>query len=305
MSVFIVKEDSEGTSGTRNRKGERTYVRNFTVTCTVLGDDSGVVLADPRLPRMWMPYATPQGFVDFGCWCEDITATRVKKGATTFKVVARYSNKLDRPDIQQIENPLLRPADISWDTNSTAVPALTDADGNTYRNSAGDPFDPPIEENVRSLVLRITRNQAEYDPLFYIDYEDSTNDAVFMNFKKGAVRCIHIKGTRAFENGMFYWKVDMQFEMKKERIPTNVKYASAFTPPDDESKSWYLYVLDRGFREKRDGRKIACLDPYTKQVLSTPALLDGTGLQLSVTAKPWYLGFRRFPTKDFNALQLI
>lgn len=305
MSVLSVREDTEGVMMQYNRKRERTYVRTFTVTCSTLRDGPEVAAAAPGIPRMWVPYVTAYGFADFGCWCENVIASRVRKGGTVFKVVASYSNKIDRPDINQIENPLLRPADVSWDTTSTAVPAVVDADGNTYRNSAGDPFDPPIEENVRTLVLRITRNQAGYDQLFYIDYEDSVNDAMFMNFKKGAVRCVHIKGQRLFENGLYFWKVDMQFEMKKERIPERVKYASAFTPPDDESKAWFVYVLDRGFRQKKDGRLEQCLDPRTKQVLSTPALLDGNGLQLAVTAKPWYMGFRRFSAMNFNALQLI
>lgn len=312
MGVFSVREDTEGSAGGANRDRMRTNVRTFTVQTHFLTDDANVVKAALAIPRMWTPYVSPDGtFADFGCWVESVDATRVKKGSTIWRVVVKYSNKLNLPDINMIENPVQRPADISWDTRDSTVPMLVDADGVNVLNSAGDPYDPPIEQNVKTLVLRITRNQLTYDALNYLDFEDSVNKLPFMGFKRRAVKCAHIKGSRGFENGIYYWKVEMQFEMRREMTPPNSFPANGKPWEADESLAWIRWVLDRGFRQKKvippaaEASLVACLDPITKQVLSTPALLNGFGAQLAPGGKPLYFGHRPFKDKDFNALQLI
>jgi hypothetical protein len=309
MVALWVREDTEGQRGSVNDMRERNYTRSFTVTCSSLVDGSEAAINAIGIPRLWVPYFNIlTGFVDLGSWCRNVDATRVKKGSTVWKVICSYNSKLDRPDINQIENPLMRPAEISWDTTSTAVPMLVDAENKVVRNSAGDLYDPPPEMNVKTLQLTITRNQPDYDAAFYLDFEDSVNQLPFMSLPRRSWKCAHIKGTRAFETGLYFWKVTMQFETKKARDPANATLkpaGAAFAA--DESKAWVKWLLDRGFRQKKTptAEPTLCTDPTTKQVLSTPALLDGAGKQLATAAKPVYFGYRPYPDMDFNGLNLF
>jgi hypothetical protein len=282
---------------------ERNYTRSFTVVCSHLTDGPEVVAAAIGIPRLWVPYVNVfSGFADFGSWCRNVDCARVKKGSTVWRVTCTYSSRVERPDINQIENPLLRPAEVSWDTTSTAVPMITDTAGNPIKNAAGDVYDPPPEENVKTLALTITRNQPSYDTVLYLDFEDTVNDATFLNMAAGWWRCVHIKGTKQFEEGIFYWKVTIQLETKRMRAPTAadlvLKGNATMTP-------WTRWILNRGFRQLKAGKLIACLDPITKQVLSTPALLDKNGLMLVPGQKPVYFGYQQYPYRDFNGLSMF
>lgn len=55
------------------------------------------------------------------------------------------------------ENPPERPAEISWDMETTTEPIEVDIDGKPLVNSVGEPFDPPIRAPFSILTLRIAR----------------------------------------------------------------------------------------------------------------------------------------------------
>ena len=56
--------------------------------------------------------------------------------------------------------------------------AECDNAGNPIRNSAGDPFDPPIEEDYSFLTLSIQQNVGTFAPLTAREYKNSVNSAI-------------------------------------------------------------------------------------------------------------------------------
>ena len=64
-------------------------------------------------------------------------------------------------------NPLLRPAEINYDTETTIyfAPGTVDNETGTltgvYANSAGEPYNPPPEEEIQIFVVHINRFEQE------------------------------------------------------------------------------------------------------------------------------------------------
>lgn len=390
MVVLFVREDSTGDRGNLNDRLERAYTRTFTVQCSSVADDSIVVRSALGIPRLYTPYVTLTS-ADLGSWCRTVDADRVGN-SNVWRVVCQYSSKLDQNPAQaQIENPLLRPPVISWDTITVAVPATHDADGNPVRNTAGDPFDPPPEEEETRLYLRVTKNMATYDATGYMEFQDTVNSEAWLVFQPGEARCRKIRGDNRWENGLYYWVVSFEFELRKEVIPKGAQDVSTFQSGNTNAKkSWFKYILNRGYREKVKGSSSAitgssgvspftltfsgapdwttgtvvtapatgggltkdtkyyyrrltsttgtlhptaadafnntnpvngsgatgttltskdrlrpCLDPFTKQPLAQPALLDADGKQLTPGDQPVYLGFRWYAEKNFNQLGIF
>lgn len=257
MTVTRVREDRVGNRGNADEKG-RDYVRTFTVETDSPYDDSLVVRAAPGIPRVYNPYVSAGGLVvDLGSWCRTVTADRIGD-SFVWRVVATYSSRMDpltRPDLQQIEGPLLRPPEVEWDTITVAVAATHDRDGNPVRNSARDPFDPPLDEEEARLYLRVTKNQLTFDATRMLEFVDTVNSKKWLVFLQGEARCRKIRGVRRWENGLLFWAATYEFEIRKENVPTGAKRVSSFAdfPDDPEVKrSWTKWVLDRGFRELVD-----------------------------------------------------
>ncbi len=305
MVAYFVTEDTKGRDGDYQGDGrERNYTRVFSVYMTSPFDGAITAINALGIPRMYVPYVTLTE-MDLTAWCKTITATPTTS-SLIWKVTCKYSSRLNRPDQNQSgpngpTPPDQRVPEISLDTTRVTVPLLADTGGKKILNSANALYDPPPEEEEKRLVLKITRNELTYDYVFANDIQDSLNDRPFFGFKKGAVKCSHISAVNQFEQGIYFWKVSYQFDIRPEKIPPNALMVSLpATFPANQSEAWTRWYLDRGFNDK-DGKP--CVDKF-KQPMTTPALLDGNGLQLAFDGVPVYRGHRVFPFRDFRALNL-
>lgn len=400
MAVVRVREDRVGQKGMGDDR-TRDYTRTFTVECSSPLDDSLVVRVAPGIPRVYAPYVSAGGTYDLRSWCRSVSAERVAD-SNVWRVTAQYSSRIDaaspgggagansRPDVQSQPNPVLRPPVIEWDTVTASVPATYDRDGNAIVNSAGDPFDPPLEVEEARLYLRVTKNQLSYDATKYLSYHDTVNSKKFIVFRPNEVRCRKIKGTNRWENGVYFWECVFEFEVRRENVPTGARRITSLpSGPPQHSQGQTRWVLDRGYREKvngvsknttsvngtdnyatfnddpkwttgeavtvddtiggltagttyyvrslgsgnysfhtsvadavadrsrvdLDGTDIGAvtsksrlkhiLDPFTKQPVSSAAMLDGGGGAAVVGATPRFLGFETYKLKDFNKLRIF
>ena len=183
---------------------------------------------------------------------------------------------------QLIENPLLRPAEVSIYTVKQMMVATRDNAGQLIRNSAGAPFDPPAEyEDVR-LGIDIVRNQLRFNASLIGAFVGAINSTAWLSFPAKTVRCMDITAKRSFENGFFFWVVTYKFEYKSDK----------WNP---------VYVLDQGaYATDIDGNPIRILDKYGNPM--PKGLLDNNGNQLDFDADPVFIPFDLYGEADFADL---
>lgn len=307
MAVEQWIEHVEGRSGSINDQREREYVRVFKFMMSRATDGPEVIQLHPACPRPWSVYVSASGIVDTGSWCRDVRFDVDSNDPYTWTVVASYSSRVNRPDINLIENPLLRPSDISWGTTREMVPMEFDADGTPVRNTAGDLFDPPLEKPRTTAILRIGKNLPTYDARLYVDYENTVNEKPFFTFGKWQVKCEHITGKRQFENGILFWRVDFEFHIRGAQLADDAPGGDARMK--EHKYAWSKFVLNRGWRETdtiNGGTKPIMV---YGQPITSPAFLDADGKAINLppipprlSGDPVWLKFEPHPIKDFGVL---
>lgn len=279
----------------------REYTRSFNVIMSSRLDDGIAARLAPGVPIPWSPYVAANGLADLGSWCREVTVKQDVADPYLWRLTAHYSSVVERPDVNQVENPLLRPADISWDTVTLERPAFTDLDGVAILTEAKDRFDPPVMLEERRLQLTVTRNQATYDALGYAMYENAVNDDTFLGFLPGRVKVTSIKGQRRWENGVLYWQATFQFQIR-------VKFDDADVTLGDAEKSlraWKVKVLHQGFHEMVAGKRVHATDPRGRPT-PVPVLLDAAGAKIDPAVdQPYFLTFTLYPSLPFANLQLF
>jgi hypothetical protein len=94
-----------------------------------------------------------------------------------WRVECFYSNEplsREQEDKIAIANPTLRPAIVETSAVRDEVPCTTDRDGNPYKNSANDAFDPPPSKYRSRMQISVRKNYATV-PNFYFDLADTIN----------------------------------------------------------------------------------------------------------------------------------
>lgn len=186
-------------------------------------------------------------------------------------------------------NPLEQPSQISWSSNVYTVPAIKDIDGNAIVNSAGQPFDPPLTEEERTLVATITYNRENWDPTIALDFENAVNVPATrigqVNVGERQARIMEIGSDSETFEDLAYHKVTIKVEMKPE--------------------VWDRDVLDQGILGLNDDGKLVELTTDDGAKVTEPILLNGSGKKLDPpTADPVFLTFKTKREKDFAELEL-
>lgn len=306
MAIVSVTETFTDRGGTLNDLRQRDYTRSFDVMTDVRETDPPVIRLATGIPRPWTPYINAAtGVADLGSWCKEVRVKQDTVNPYLWRVTCQYSSVMSRPDINLVENPLLRPSEISWDGDEISRPAYYDRDGEPIYNAVQERFDPPVEEVETRMKLTIARNQTTYDPVFYCPFFNSVNSKSWYGFNAGRVLCKRISGARSFENGVYYWRTTYEFliRMRMDEVGTGVA-GDVINDPDLAVKAWAHKVLNQGYYEIKSGKRVRATDPLG-QLSPTPVLLkaDGTRLDISVD-DPVFLTFHVYPERDFTPLLL-
>ncbi len=187
---------------------------------------------------------------------------------------------------QSIDNPVARPAVVRYTTIKTMEIVSKDAIGDAITNSAGVPFDPPLERVKARLGMHVTRNQAYLAPDIYGRFIDSVNSAPWAAGSAGTWKCEDISATRKYEEGIWFWEVSFDFIYNSDKWnPKQVLDAGTF----------WLDVDDVRHRFK---------DSFGAPLAR--GLLDGDGGELPQGDDPVYIDIDEFyDEQNFDELGLF
>ena len=198
---------------------------------------------------------------------------------------------------QEAPNPLQRRAEFTWTTNFYQMAIDQDLDGKAIANSAGDPYDPPIEIQRSHAVCAIAKNVIGL-PSWVLDYENAVNADTF------AIDGLTVPQYKARLSGIGLSAI------KREKIAAGVEYEyRVFTCRIElNRKGWHPHkVLDQGYRYI-DGQK---RKPFMEddsignsRPVSTPVLMDGNGQRLvpAVRTNAKFNDFKVYPLLPFNSI---
>ena len=313
----IEGREVENEAGGRGNEGvQRRYTRVFDVELDVWSGSNAQDIIDAQLaegiPRLGDPFTTGR-HTDLGARCHSVVPSSTAE-PRFFVVTAQYSSSPgdfgepekevgnaanepgqndnaakdpNNPQSQDNDDPLSRPAEISWSqgsyseviTKATRVSAEGgEAKEMPVTNSAGEPFDPPLEVEKSFLILTITRNQANFNPNTASSYTNATNSDKFFGFEAGKVKCKGISGVSVFEKNRHFWKATYVFEIRE---------------------SWDYELLDAGYWEIVAGKRKAIAFQNGRPIPG-PWPLDGAGLALTeaqVAADQGYV-YRKYRIAD-------
>ena len=198
--------------------------------------------------------------------CRNLSAAQESGNDGKFwQVTANYDNNISEEDEQdaQQEDPLQRAPKYRIEWGQYTKILERDIDGLPIQNTAGDKFDPPLEDEDSRLVVTVTRNESAsaFNSIVGLayDYKNTVNSDTFLGQPPGSWRMMPIlTGDIQTENDISYYQVTYAFELKEpyegltaskvenysqlqpwDRLILNIGY-NALTIPDDKSSKYPL-----------------------------------------------------------------
>ncbi len=323
-AITEFREDHAGRSASQtvDDRGtlQRTYTRVFWAKVNDPRLGPGVVLAHPALPLPWDLYVTD---TDYDVNARVISRTPTHTSPFRWDIKVEYSTRPLQSGTPNggdghsdpfggtagngttaHPNPLLRRARFSSQSRDFQKPCDVDLtrtvaypDGQRVRNSAGEPFDPPIVHDCAALTFRVVKNYA-FMPAAWFEYLEpkAVNAEKFCGFDKETVKINGISATDVMqENEISYVEVTFDFWYR--------------------ALGWTEKPLDQGFLNLVIAgglaRFVRILEPGGAPI-SKPALLDGFGRRVALGGTPVFLDgtvtavgrkpgpFITQPKKNFN-----
>jgi hypothetical protein len=229
--------------GSIDEKGVRRYIRTF----QVITDDFTL---GPGLVATLVPTLLYESY-NLGTGEQDLFAILKKKDARPvegqlgmWEVVCEYdSAPLDfgtqsgsgigagsSPGAGNNQvAPNLRPWVIKLGSNKTTKVLTKDLNNVEVVNSAGVPFDPPIEVPAAFPTISITAYKATFAFSQILTYTNAINSDAWQGFPPRRLRCIEYAATTQFENGAFFWQLDVTLEYNPDEDWNPVKVLDAST----------------------------------------------------------------------------
>ncbi|MBN1377863.1 MAG: hypothetical protein JXA04_01355 [Gammaproteobacteria bacterium] len=264
-----------------NEKINKRFIVTFTDDPSEAGHRTIIAKESPLIPQPWAahPYS-PWTFV---------SRQHAEYGNGPFEVVVTI-------EYTTIEDPLNQDPIVEWLSARTHEPVDTAFDGSgsptvAIVNSANESYDPPLTKEISDKVLRITRNQENFDHDQAHQYEGAVNSDTFWGYAPGKVKCKRIEGRETRVMDLVYWVVVYEFEIRQD------------------SHGWQRRIRDEGYR-KKTGTDSEGKPTYETIVddngtpLSQTSLLDGEGQVLADSSPPVFLYFDIDVKKNFSDLGL-
>jgi hypothetical protein len=193
-------------------------------------------------------------------------------------------------EYEYVENPLTQPYTAEWLFSTSNEPVDRDREDNALVNSADEPWDPAITEEASDLVLRITRNEASYDPAVAAEFKRSVNSATFLWFPPKTVKCSVFEGVRTRVANLWYAKVNYEFVIRLEKDKL------------DNYIGWKRRILDQGLRTKDAQGNYTLIRDSEGDPITTPVKLNGLGQKLTSGADPVFLIYETKRLTDYSPL---
>lgn len=302
-----------GRTGRSSEGATREYTRVFRVLTDNVLDGPLVVMIGSGLPQVGNAYSEASGAVDLGARVTTVDPVQDQDNPKVWTVTIRYSTApgpqasgsgsggkgtkggSGTDPSEDSRNPLLRPAEVGWSftryrkpvrkANLYAIGGAVNSAVDTVVpvvNSAGDPFVPIPEIDDSRLVLSVSRNEATFDPLVAIDYQDAVNSDGFLGAAKRTAK-LNLSAKRDWDKVIGpYYKVQYEIEFRRE--------------------GWLLSILDAGLHDL-NGKVLIDTNgqPYSDEVP-----LNGFGGKLANPDDGYvYLDYIVYKERPFAALNLF
>jgi len=295
---------------TEDKDGVLEYERKFQLRVDNVKDGPDAARLAPGVPRRGALYITDTER-NLNARCVSVVAQASPEGFYLREVVCRYSTGFGDPELHD-ENPIERPAKLTWGSVKEARVPQVDIYGDAYINSAEQPFEPPYEIQDSLLTLHVEVNLSSFDELKIVEFENAVNETHFLGWEPGAVKCESITEKEEWDqrdDGIgSYSAVTVTFVMKYGPAVQLKRYervgdvANQLVEGRVFLKWQPEYLLDRGTRELVAGAQVEIAPGGVP--LSEPTMLDGTGRKLAAGATPVYLAFYPRRYKRFEELDL-
>ncbi len=278
MSISAVTEIWESRGGEQSWKGVVKYNRRFKVYCSTTADHTTAILASGSIPARLA--AHPDNAYAL---CESRKVTQDSQDPLIYFVDVSYTSQLDIDPADTNENPLSRPAIFGFSFERATRAVREDLDGAAIDNSAGVPFDPPLELEVSVPIISIEINLSSFTFATIATIQDCVNADTWRGFDPGTVKIRGIEVSKKFENNVVYWAYKWTLAIKWD----------GWRP---------VGVLDQGFHElDEDGEPMLIRDNFGNP-LPHPSRLDGDGNKLAPDDASVFLAFNMNREITFSGL---
>ncbi len=300
MTVISVKLEYGSTQGPRIAPdGTHSYEETWIVRTNNPNDRGDIIRNASGLPKQGNQY--PE---DAGAIVTNVDPVQESEQQRVWRVAIKYdskSTKLPSEDGQVAQNPLERPAIISWSSALIEKTFPKDLDGKPFVDMAGSPFDPPPAIPFSNLILTIQRNEAGIDPFRIVGFVNGVNQVDFFGIPRGHVLMTGFSANQGFGNGVPFWDVSYQFEVSKDLwIPFLILNAGPRYHPPFKSTGGDFFGTDL--------TKLVVAKDSDGVAHNGIVLLNAEGGLLNPNPDdnnpPVFLEFRLYDFVDFNQLNL-
>lgn len=302
----------------------REYVRKFIVITTDPRIAELSVCTAPGIPIPFSPYNSAGGVeVDWACQLVKIRAdgvpnsdgykwivtceysTDVLRGGAPVLPSGQFGNPRDETGGQN--QPQYEPAELSIDFEDETRAWPFDRNGETFLNTANQPFVPSPQFPTAFPVITMTRNELFYDMRVAKKYAYAVNDRVFLGELPNRVLCLPPKAQLMFKGNVRYWRVTYRLKIyipMSESDVNNERLGS-------KKETWQPDILSQGLCRLQNNaaqpdfnKPIPIMGPTGK--ITTPDLLgqdgqpvvpDGAGKR-----EGFYCSFTVYRSEDLSLL---
>lgn len=199
----------------------------------------------------------------------------------------------DTPDSATNKNPLLQPAEIQFDSETSSTPIDKDWNGNVIATFNAEPING-VSRDVTDTVLVVTKNFPTWNPNIIENYYEASNSDVFTSFgfEPGRVRLRSCPATRVLDETFgFYWRATARFTIRKQYATT-------------ADKAWYSRVAHQGFKVRlTPGGEVQHAQRKNQDVVTPVNISTTTGVDLGDDpADTQWKEFQLYGSLPYNAL---
>lgn len=222
---------------------------------------------------------------------QDVTDRQTRDASDPFSTPSSLSSPPADPGGNSNQAaPAGRPWVVKYSGRNRTVYLQRDRLSADVKTTAGQFFDPGLPVEETNPVIHITAYRAiggGFNPDSKVEaFQNKVNDAPFMGWADGLVKCIAYQASSEYENQAFFWKIEMEFEVKLDGWnPVVLLNAGTMVKKSNTSDELIPIVTNGG--------------PVTSPV---PLAADGVRTAVQASEAPNYLEFTGYATADFSQL---
>jgi len=284
MAIVSVKKIFEGRDADYS-VGKAQRIRRYTRVWRVITDDRED--EGPTILAALPPIGSIYSAADPAAWLRHLHPSNASFSPYVWICTGAYSSEFEVK-----ENPLEEPAKITWKTQNFRRPYTKDRENKAILNSAGDPFDPPIEGDDSRWQCTIQKNVAAV-PIVVLTYKDAINEAAFT-----------VRGVEFPERTAKIMSMEISDTQRAGDADNPIEFYSFTWSFAGDPDNWDLEILDAGMRELNDNDKLQRIYNDDGQPVHSPVPLDGAGAKLENPNPDTavFIDGKIYKKKDFSVL---